>query len=67
MGEGARDGCVEWICSVDSPPRNGLVDGVIYAPVVRAWADNCAAVGRSSSVLRGEGESSEGANTDGCE
>jgi len=52
---------------VDSPPRNGLVDGVIYAPVVRALDDNWAWVGRSSSVLRGEGESSIDVNTDGCE
>jgi len=67
MGEGARDGCVEWIFSVDRPPRNGLVDGVIYAPAERAAADNWAGVGNSSSVLRGEGESSEGMNKDGCE
>jgi hypothetical protein len=65
MGEGARDGCVEWMWSVESPPRNGLVEGVIYAPVVRAGADSWTGMGRSSSVLRGEGESSEGTNTEG--
>lgn len=28
MGEGAREGFVEWMFSVRSGPRNGLVEGV---------------------------------------
>jgi len=31
MGEGARDGCVEWMLSVLNGPRNGLADGVTCA------------------------------------
>src|SRR5258705_1205160 len=31
MGEGARDGCVEWMLSVLNGPRNGLADGVACA------------------------------------
>lgn len=52
--------------SVDRPPRNGLVDGVIYERA-GAGAGNWVGIGSSSSVLRGEGESSEGMNMDGCE
>lgn len=39
----------------------------MYAPEDRAVADNWAGVGSSSSVLRGDGESSEGMNMVGCE